>query len=609
MSAPSSLPRRFGNYLLTEELGEDALGAVFRALRTVGERSFVRLRIFESPEISEDALLDAIEESGEIHSLLKNPAIARGVQMDTVEGVPFLCWNEANGRTLDALVAKAREQRTSIPVEHALLIGEKVATALEHAYNTTLDGERTLHGLVWPGFVSISDDGETRLTGFGLAPGFFPSMAQPRFASEVAPYLAPEERAGLTIAKNSDVYSVGVLLFEMLFRRLPSALDPLADIKSANPQAGGIPPEAMSVLRTCLSPAESRYQSSGDLRRELGKLLFSGPYSPSTFNLAFFLTGLFGVEIESENRRRVTELTWDVSGPEPPKRSAPASPLPASRSGSAREVSRPPREAGGRGRSVAIGGGLLLAAAVASTIFLISRRPAPEPPHTAPTASPLPVTRSVSPVREPTSPPTAGMSEAQFKEEVARRVAAELKRLEEDSRSKPPPPRPARQKRSASAEASEAEPSPEPGKVAEAQIPTASVPTARAPTARASEPAEPTPVPARDSGVSAAEERPTASVEASADNPEETEIPPRILRIVKPVYPEVALRARIRGLVVLRVLVSENGSPEQIQVVKGAAGGLTEAAVSAVRRWTFEPARRNGQPVRAWTTVPIPFEP
>jgi len=604
VSAPSSLPRRFGNYLLTEELGEDALGAVFRALRTVGERAFVRLRIFESPEISEDALLDAIEESGEIHSLLKNPAIARGVQMDTVEGVPFLCWSEANGRTLDALVAKARDQRTSIPVEHALLIGEKVATALEHAYNTTLDGERTLHGLVWPGFVSISDDGETRLTGFGLAPGFFPSMGQPRFASEIAPYLAPEERAGLTIAKNSDVYSVGVLLFEMLFRRLPSAVDPLADIKSANPQAGGIPPEAMSVLRTCLSPAESRYQSSGDLRRELGKLLFSGPYSPSTFNLAFFLTGLFGVEIESENRRRVAELAWDVSGPEPPKRSAPAHP-PPSRPGSAREVSQPPHQAAGRGRSVAIGGGLLLAAAVAGTIFLISRRPGPEPPHAAPTASPLPVTRSASPVREPTSPPTAGMSEAQFKEEVARRVAAELKRLEEDARSKPPaPPRPARQKRSAPSDASEAEPSPEPGKVAEAQIPTANVPTARAP-----DPAEPTPVPARDSGMPAPEERPTASVEAGADNPEESETPPRILRIVKPVYPEVALRARIRGLVVLRVLVAENGSPEQIQVVRGAAGGLTEAAVSAVRRWTFEPARRNGQPVRAWTTVPIPFEP
>jgi protein TonB len=196
------------------------------------------------------------------------------------------------------------------------------------------------------------------------------------------------------------------------------------------------------------------------------------------------------------------------------------------------------------------------------------------------------------------------MSESQFKEEVARRVAGELKRLEEEGRSKPPAlPRPAKQKRAVPEEAPEA-PSPEPTKVAEAPIPTASAPTARAP-----EPAEPTPVPARDPGVPAAEERPTASVESGADAPDASETPPRILRIVKPAYPEGALRAHIRGLVVLRVLVAENGSPEQIQVVRGAVGGLTEAAVSAVRRWTFEPARRNGQPVRAWTTVPIPFEP
>jgi len=77
-----SLPRRFGPYLLTVPLGEDALGRVYRAIRLSGERTFVRLRILEGPEISEDPVLDAIEANGEIHSFLKNPAIARGVQLD-----------------------------------------------------------------------------------------------------------------------------------------------------------------------------------------------------------------------------------------------------------------------------------------------------------------------------------------------------------------------------------------------------------------------------------------------------------------------------------------------------------------------------------------------
>src|SRR5207237_7342756 len=147
------------------------------------------------PEISEDSVVDAIQENGEIHTFLKNPAISRGVQMDAVEGVPFLAWNDPNGRTLDALIARARERAQGIPIEHALLIVEKVATALDHAYNTTVDGERTLHGLVWPGFVSVSDDGEIRLTGFGLASGFFPSLGRPRLQQDVAPYVTRDERA------------------------------------------------------------------------------------------------------------------------------------------------------------------------------------------------------------------------------------------------------------------------------------------------------------------------------------------------------------------------------------------------------------------------------
>ena len=74
-----------------------------------------------------------------------------------------------------------------------------------------------------------------------------------------------------------------------------------------------------------------------------------------------------------------------------------------------------------------------------------------------------------------------------------------------------------------------------------------------------------------------------------------------------PVYPEQALRKRVRGLVVLRVLVSEKGEPVEVRVEKGRAG-LTEAAVEAVRHWRFEPATKAGTPVRTYTTIQIPFE-
>jgi TonB family protein len=61
-------------------------------------------------------------------------------------------------------------------------------------------------------------------------------------------------------------------------------------------------------------------------------------------------------------------------------------------------------------------------------------------------------------------------------------------------------------------------------------------------------------------------------------------------------------------VVVLRVLVSETGSPLDIVVLERARGQLTEAAVEAVRGWSFDAAIKNGRPVQSWTIVRIPFE-
>ncbi|HEY7112317.1 MAG TPA: TonB family protein [Thermoanaerobaculia bacterium] len=593
-----SLPRHFGSYVLTARLGEDALGTVYRALREGPERGFVRLRILESPEIEEDAVLDAIQENGEIHAFLKNPAIARAVQMDSVEGVPFLAWAEESGRTLDRLVSRAPTLQGRIPIEHSLLIAEKIATGLDHAYNTTVEGERTLHGLVWPGFVSLSDDGETTLVGFGIAPGLLPSRGRPRFAKEISPYLAPEERSEGKIGKNSDVYSVGVILFELLTGRLPAPGGPVADLFAVARGPSPLPPEITAVLKMCLSEAGSRYQSSGELRRELGKLLFSGPYSPSTFNLAYFLNNVFGAEIEIETRAREKEAALEPgairTAPSPapatagaaaaPSKAAPKAAPPAASSGTKPGVKPPPPKTttapkfmapppGRKGLPVgAIVGGILLAAALAGTWLVISKnRTAPPVPTPVPTARP---TATATP--EP-GPSTAAMTAAQFKEEVSRRVSEEVKKLEEDAQRQREAEASARQAALAATAAAIAAftPTPAPTAVVVAQLP---------PTATVPPPPTATPLPAR-------------------------EIPPSILKIVKPIYPPVALQARIGGLVLLRVLVSETGQALKVEVLRGAQAGLTEAAVAAVKQWKFTPAKKGDTAVQAWTTVPIPFEP
>jgi protein TonB len=548
--------------------------------------------MLDATELSAEAMLVAIEENGEVHEFLKNAAIARNVDMDAVDGLPYVAWSEPNGRTLDALIAKCRASGRKIPVEHALLICEKVATALDHAYNTTIDGDRTLHGLVWPAFVGISDDGEIRLGGFGLAPGVLPSLGKPRIAREVAPYLAPEEREQGAASRNSDVYSVGVLLYELLTGQ-PPPKDPLAAVKGA---AGAPPPpvspEILALLRMTLAPAQERYKSAGDLRRELGKLLFSGPYSPSTFNLAYFLSEVFRDEIDAETRARAEEAgrtteTIVLAPPAGPSAAPPKAPQPAP--AAARRVEPPSLSVAepARRSPLAAVGIVLAAAAIAGGIYVVSRKPAASTGQAAPApaVSARPTPTLLPELAATPAGPTNAMSESEFKDEVARRLALEMQKLETSARAKAPSP-------TAPPAVVEAAPPLQPTAAPE--------PTSPPPVAAVQAP-EPTAVPAPTA-------RPTTR-EGALVALEDADTPPRISRIIKPSYPPLALKARIGGIVVLRVLVSEKGLPTQVDVVREGRAGLTEAAVTAVRRWTFEPARKDGVPVQTWISVPIPFEP
>ena len=76
-----------------------------------------------------------------------------------------------------------------------------------------------------------------------------------------------------------------------------------------------------------------------------------------------------------------------------------------------------------------------------------------------------------------------------------------------------------------------------------------------------------------------------------------------------PVYPPRCLRMGIEGVVKVRVLVGENGVPQEVTLAKSSGeSALDEAALTAVRDWIFVPAMRNGLPVRAWAVVPIEFK-
>src|SRR5438105_3540014 len=123
MSASPSLPRLFGPYLLTRELGRDALGDVYRAGTTNAKalKPFLLIRTFDGESIDSAALLPAMENAVDHLDEVRGQAVAKGAVLGIVDEVPFAGIDYMPGRTLDSLLLGGEHGPVPLPVEHALL--------------------------------------------------------------------------------------------------------------------------------------------------------------------------------------------------------------------------------------------------------------------------------------------------------------------------------------------------------------------------------------------------------------------------------------------------------------------------------------------------------
>jgi hypothetical protein len=410
------LSRPLGNYLLIAQLCEDALGTVFRAIYTPDERRFLRLRVLQSPELSPAAVFAAIEHNAGETAALVHRAIVPNPTVGVSDGVPYLAWDEIGGWTLDDLLERVRALNVRIPAQYALLILERVASALEYAHRATR-GRPITHGLVWPGFVSISSNAEIRLGGFGLAKALLNSIHRPRIAREIAPYAAPETLESGEVGRNSDVYSLGVLLCELLTGRRPSLQLPQFALREGE----SLPGATEDLLRLCLGSPAERFASVVELHSAVQALLTASPYALYSGNLAVFLYKLLNPEGQNLVDASEGEVTNPVEAAgaekedEPLEQPGSASRFPVVLTPA---LPAPPPRSNWLGRIVFAAA----ASAIAAGVFFPSHsgRPASAAAPAAPTAAPAPSPASSATSRGGTSATSAASAAASPRKSEAR---------------------------------------------------------------------------------------------------------------------------------------------------------------------------------------------
>lgn len=636
----------FGSYLLFKKLESDRLSESWRAgeIHDGAITGTVVVRRFHGGD--RDALRAGAEHARAIVAGVSGTTIVKGQKIGFAGGVPYLAHEFAGGRSLRTIVDKARGSSgvapNPLPVDQALAIVEKLALSIDTLSAMRYQGARLNHGALIPQFVWISEEGEVRAAGQQFGRGIVASLEQAEVARELAGYFAPEARAGGEASKASDVYSLGGILYLLLTGQETPA-DAAAAIPAAKLAAGGaaLPADIRPILERSLSPDPAkRFGNAAEMREALDKLLNGGEYSPTTFNLAFYLHNLLRKEIELEEQERQQEAAVDpkpyleplpqaVVAPAPaPQRisqpapvSSPAAPAPFA-AHAAEKKNRMPLIAAAVGVLV-VGGGaaamyVMKAGAPAATAPATTAAAAISVPLAKASAPPQPISvvAQAAPAAATAQPLDPEAKKKALEEAINKRLAAEMMKLQDQYN------RELQQKKAmepsrtaavtmpvqrAAAPPVAREENPPSAAQLDQQRRQQSLPVAESP---AQQPPAPLQAPPLQQSAPAPVQTAAAVQEGDVVSFNDLDKAPTPRSAIRPSYPPIAMKRRTEGNVLVSALVSETGKVIDVKILRADStrSGFDEAALRAVRQASFTPPMKSGKRVKTWAPMPIIFK-
>ena len=301
---------RLGNYLLANELAADPFGKIHRGLSLSGSgfERHVLIRTF-SEEVIEAGVGTRTEEIGRVVSLLAGQrGFGHGYKAEGGR-TPHVVCDYVPGRSLAQMLDKAKQEQIPLGVDHALSVLQGVAQSL-----IQLHAKGVSHGTLSPHSVWVSFEGATELLDAPLATGLQALLPRCPIASAS---LSRYRGAATASPLQTDLFALGAILYELLtLDKLPSPelLSPTlakATLKAAQ-EDEPIPQEILGLLKRLLA-VDKVFESPSALGSELERVLYDGDYSPTTFNMAFFMHTLFREENEQDTQAMKADQAADFT--------------------------------------------------------------------------------------------------------------------------------------------------------------------------------------------------------------------------------------------------------------------------------------------------------
>ncbi|HUW08726.1 MAG TPA: protein kinase, partial [Anaerolineae bacterium] len=260
--------RRLGKYEIIEEIGRGANGIVYQALDTRLQR-IVALKVLHPRVLWEPDLVARFYKEASAAARLDHANILEVYDVDEAEGVHYIAMKYLPGRSIRRIL----DEQGPLPLKEAVPIVRQIAAALDHAH-----GEGLLHRDIRPSNIMVDDQGHATLMDFGLSVGIDSAYASgPSGLTGTAEYIAPEVWRNHKPDERSDLYSLGVVVYEMLVGEPPFEADSAAAIMTKHLTEepafpAKLPPSVRIVLARALAKEkEERYRSGHELAEALGQ--------------------------------------------------------------------------------------------------------------------------------------------------------------------------------------------------------------------------------------------------------------------------------------------------------------------------------------------------
>jgi serine/threonine protein kinase len=304
---------QLGRYEILQRLARGSVADVLLA-RASGLEGFARhvvIKQIRAEHAIDTRFVKAFLDEARISGSLNHHNIVQVFDIDQVDGSPFFAMEYVHGEDARRLLAKVVSKGKRVPIEIVVAIGAAASAGLHHAHEQHGPDRQPLdlvHRDVSPSNILIGYDGSVKLVDFGLAKPALSSSRTRSGALGKAPYMSPELCMGKPVDRRSDVFALGIVLYELVTARrlfkgdndyhtmsmiVEGTVPPPSTLRPE------LPPELDEIIMRALAKAPAaRYQSAYDLRNALETLATEHELRTTAKAVGDYLASVFGARPE-----------------------------------------------------------------------------------------------------------------------------------------------------------------------------------------------------------------------------------------------------------------------------------------------------------------------